>query len=196
MYVDSKVTSQRATKITDQRSVIAKPRVVNSFVVNVPVCLALQNLVKSAYATPMKREISTVERRLAIALARKRDQRTKLEAEIAALELQMRRARRTGVQTVTAERSTSVRRLTVEAAIVRRLSQSVPPETTADQLWPIVQALGVKSRSTFRSHLRRMSEKGTLVSPSAGRWRLAPGVERVFDTSPELADALARIAKP
>ncbi|WP_139226888.1 hypothetical protein [Sphingomonas sp. OK281] len=143
----------------------------------------------------MQRDRDIVERRLAAALSHKQKQKADLEKEIAALELQMRRVRRVGVQTFSAERSTSVQRLTVETAIVERLSKSVPPETSTDQLWPIAQALGVNSRSTLRSHLRRMKEKGMLTSPSRGRWRLMPNAALHRDIKPALAIAIASLEK-
>jgi len=137
----------------------------------------------------------TVEQRLIAEIRRKRADLKRLEREIVQLELQINRVRRTGVRTAAPERISSVRRLTVEAAIIDRLALSVPPETTADQLWPLVQALGVKSRSTFRSHLRRMKEAGVLVSVSPGHWRLAPGIPRSRKVSPEVAEAFAYLTR-
>jgi hypothetical protein len=137
----------------------------------------------------------TVEQRLIAELRRKRSSQKRLEREIRQLELQINRVRRTGVIHAVPERLSSVRRLTVEAAIIERLNLSSPPETTADQLWPLVQALGVSSRSTLRSYLRRMKEKGIILSPSPGRWRLekdARGLKRIL---PEVADALDRLTR-
>lgn len=137
----------------------------------------------------------TVEQRLIAEIRRKRADLKRLEREIVQLELQINRVRRTGVGTAAPERISSVRRLTVEAAIIDRLALSVPPESTADQLWPLVQALGVKSRSTFRSHLRRMKEAGMLISPSPGHWRLAPGISRRRKMPPEVAEAFAHLTR-
>jgi hypothetical protein len=137
----------------------------------------------------------TAEQRLVADIRRKRSQLKRLQREIINLEIQLGRVRRTRVGGDILDRSTSVQRMTVESAVMRRLAQSVPPETSADQLWPLAQALGVTSRSTFRSHLRRMKEKGLLVSPSPGRWRLAPGVTVERVTTPEIEDALKRLSR-
>jgi hypothetical protein len=136
-----------------------------------------------------------IERRLANELALKRRQLRRIEKEIAQIEAQIRHARRAGVQTVTAERSTSIQRLTVEAAIVNYLNRRTPPEASADEMWPTVQALGVTSRSTLRSYLRRMKERGLLLSPSRGKWRLASGVQAHQDLKAAAAPALAALQK-
>jgi len=137
----------------------------------------------------------TVEQRLIGELKRKRSELKRVEREILQLKLQINRVRRTGVGDAQPQRSTSVQRLTVEAAIIDRLSLSVPPETSADQLWPLVQALGVTSRSTLRSHLRRMKEKGIVVSPVRGRWRLTSQVDLHRNLKPELLQALAGLRR-
>ena len=135
-------------------------------------------------------EIARLERES----ARKQSEIAKLQHNIARLMQQLQRVRRTGVAHAAAERITSVQRLTVEAAILDRLRKSAPPETDADQLWPIVQALGVTAHSTFRSHLRRMEEKGLIVAVSRGRWSLAPGVPRYREIAPGMAEAMAYIS--
>lgn len=135
-------------------------------------------------------EIARLERES----VRKQSELARLQRDIARLMQQLQRVRRTGVAHAAAERISSVQRLTVEAAILDRLRKSAPPETDADQLWPIVQALGVTAHSTFRSHLRRMQEKGLIVAVSRGRWSLAPGVPRYRETTPEMAEAVAYIS--
>jgi hypothetical protein len=131
-------------------------------------------------------EIALLERES----ARKQSELAKLQHDIARLRQQLQRVRRTGVAHAAPERLSSIQRLTVEAAILDRLRKSVPPETDAGQLWPIVQALGVTAHSTFRSHLRRMQEKGLILAVSRGRWSLAPGVPRYRDIAPQMAEAV------
>lgn len=136
------------------------------------------------------REIARLERES----ARKQSELAKLRHDIARLMQQLQRVRRTGVAHAAPERISSVQRLTVEAAILERLRKSSPPETDANQLWPIVQALGVTAHSTFRSHLRRMQEKGLILAVARGRWSLAPGVPRYREITPEMAEAVAYIS--
>jgi hypothetical protein len=143
----------------------------------------------------MAASANLIERRLANELALKRRQLRRIEKEIAQIEAQIRHARRAGVQTVAAERSTSIQRLTVEAAIVNHLNRRTPPEASGDEMWPVVQALGVASRITLRSYLRRMKERGLLLSPSRGKWRLAPGVQAHQDLKAAAAPALAALQK-
>lgn len=117
-----------------------------------------------------------MERTLKNQIKQKRSEVKKLEQEIVRLEIDLRRAQRAGVGTLPVSRSTSIRKMAVENVIIERLGKSVPPETDANQLWPLVSALGVTSRSTFRSHLRRMKEKGLLIAVGPSRWRLHPDV--------------------
>ena len=135
-------------------------------------------------------EIARLERES----ARKQSELARLKHDIARLMQQLQRVRRTGVADAVPERFSSVQRLTVEAAIIERLRKSSPPETSAEQLWPVVQALGVTAHSTFRSHLRRMREKGLILAVSRGRWSLAPGVPRYREMTPEMAEAVAYIS--
>jgi len=137
----------------------------------------------------IKSEIARLERES----ARKQSELARLQRDIARLTQQLQRVRRTGVAHAASERISSVRRLTVEAAIIERLRKSSPPETSAEQLWPMVQALGVTAHSTFRSHLRRMQEKGLIVAVSRGRWSLAPSVPRYRVITPEMEEAVAYI---
>lgn len=137
----------------------------------------------------------TAERRLIIELQRKRREIALLEREIDKLNLQIRRLRRNGIASTIPERLSSIQRMTVEAVILDRLRQSVPPETDASQLWPLVQAIGVTSHSTFRSYLRRMHEGGVIVPVSRGRWRLAPGISRERRVSPEIVQIADRIGR-
>lgn len=155
---------------------------------------------KMRYATYMTSSDSpiTAERRLVLELQRKRREIAQLEREIDKLNLQIRRLRRNGIASAVPQRLSSIQRMTVEAVILDRLRQSVPPETEASQLWPLVQAVGVTSHSTFRSYLRRMHEGGVIIPVSRGRWRLAPGVSRERRVAPEvsqIADQIGRRAE-
>lgn len=148
---------------------------------------------KQAMQRSMAIASTLIERRLTNELALKRRQLRRIEKEIAQIEAQIRHARRAGVQTVAAERSTSIQRLTVEAAIVNYLNRRTPSEASADEIWPTVQALGVASRTTLRSYLRRMKERELLTSPARSKWRLVPGIQAHQDLKAAAAPALAAL---
>lgn len=120
----------------------------------------------------MSEQVNSLEQRLTRELNGKKAELAALQRDIMRLERQIASARRVGAADAIAVRSSSSLRLIVEQAIINRLKQSVPPETMASQLWPVVQALGVKSHSTFRSYLRRMQKNGLIRSSARGRWRL------------------------
>ena len=132
---------------------------------------------------------------LTATIARKRREIAKLKQEIGRLQRQLSDVRRFGESHAKIPRVSSANRLLVEHVILDDLRRSVPPESPTEQLWALCQGVGVKSRSTFRSHLRRMKEKGLITSPETGRWTLAPGVSRERRVSPEIRKILEQIRK-
>jgi hypothetical protein len=136
---------------------------------------------------------ASAERRLITAIAQKRRDMARLLSEISRLERQLAALRRVGAERAAIPRSSSVTRLLVEHVVLDRLRANVPPETSADLLWPLAEAVGVSSRSTFRSQLHRMKERGLIVSLGPARWALAPGVSRERRTPPELQKILDRM---
>ena len=135
----------------------------------------------------------SADRRLLAAIAQKRRQLNQITREIRSLERQLASVRSFRLDRTPVPRSSSVIRLLVEHVVLDRLRSNVPPETSSDQLWPLAQTQGVRSRSTFRSHLRRMSERGLIVSLGNARWALAPGVSRERKISPEVRNAMKQI---
>lgn len=135
----------------------------------------------------------SAERRLVATIAQKRRETARLLRQITRLEGQLAKLRRAGAEGAPAPRSSSVTRILVEHEVLDRLRANVPPETTADLLWPLAQAVGVNTRSTFRSHLRRMEARGLIVSLGATRWTLAPGISLERRVSPEVQRVLDQI---
>jgi hypothetical protein len=105
-------------------------------------------------------------------IARKDQQILALQQERATLHRLLLEARKTEVAGREAVRSSSVKRIMAEEAIISRLRSNVPPETSVDQLWSAVQNVGVASQATLRSYLHRMKAQGKIESRSRGRWRL------------------------
>ena len=138
-----------------------------------------------AARTRLLREIAAKQREAA------RLQRALSDAtrDIARLERTLRGLEREDVASQPTTRVTSARRLLVEAIILRRLQRNTPLETSTDELWPLAQAAGVLSRSTFRSQLHRLAAKGAITSAKPGHWRLAPGtvIHRIVDPKVEAA---------
>jgi hypothetical protein len=139
--------------------------------------------------------LNSAEGRIRDAIAQKRKESSRLLRDIKQLERQLAALRRAGAEKTDVPRSSSIARLLVEHVVLDRLRANVPPETTSDQLWPLAHAAGVKSRSTFRSQLRRMKERGLIVSLAPARWGLAPDAPRDRRLPPELRKVLEQISR-
>lgn len=101
---------------------------------------------------------------------------------------------REGVADRLIARSSSARRILVDQLLLRRLDVNRGRLTSSNELWPIAAGAGVQSRSTFRSFLRRLSEKGLIASGGPGLWRLADNVVVDRKHDPALAEAIRRIS--
>ena len=149
---------------------------------------------------PPPERTATARARVVRDITAKQGQITRLQRDLARATTELNRLRRLlrdlereGVAAEPTTRSTSVGRVLAEQLILRRLDRNGYRETSSDELWPIVRSAGVKTRSTLRSRLRRMAEKGMIASSRPGYWRLAANVivSRVID--PELEKALKAI---
>jgi hypothetical protein len=117
-----------------------------------------------------------------------------LRAEVETIKRRLNALRKSGVGDEPTQRSTSVPRILAERGIIQRLRLADPTEVSSDTLWATVQPLGVKSRSTLRSYLRRMAERGVIVRTAHGRWKLAPSTPRVPLFSAEIMREIEAVA--
>jgi hypothetical protein len=128
-------------------------------------------------------------------VARLRRELTRATQDLGRLDRLLRSLDREGIGAEPTTRSTSARRLLIEQLVLRRLDRNSPRATPSDELWPLAQAAGVKSRSTFRSQLHRLAQKGSIVSLKAGQWRLAPGVVVPRIVHPDVEAAIKRLQR-
>lgn len=136
----------------------------------------------------LNRQVAATRRKIA-SLARESAQASKdlnrLLRTLAALD-------REGVAHEPITRSTSARRVLLERMVLRQLELNKAWSTPSDILWRIAVGQGIKSRSTFRSVLRRMAEKGLIKNVGRGLWRLEDNVS--VDRDPALDEAIRRIS--
>lgn len=135
----------------------------------------------------------TVERQLIAALRQRDTQIKHLQSEMKVLRKQLAEVRRLGVQDAQIERSTSAKRLMIEHVILDTLRTKPSLPTESRELWYATRRVGVQSRATLRSHLRRMKQRGLVVSPSPSLWQLAPSVSTQRHIPAEVLRAITQL---
>jgi hypothetical protein len=114
----------------------------------------------------------TLEERLISEIARKEREIALLQQERDALNRLLLQAKKSEVAGREAVRSSSVKRVMAEDAIIRRLRANAPSDISIEHLELVVRAIGINSPATLRSHLHRLKERGIIESVTRGRWRL------------------------
>jgi DNA-binding transcriptional ArsR family regulator len=109
-------------------------------------------------------EIAEIDRRI-----------TELTAEKEVLNRFLVKARREDVAGKEAARKDSGGRILIEQTILRKLERSPNRACSNNMLWEAALFVDSKlKKSTFRSHLFRLKNKGLIVSSSLGKWTVAP----------------------
>jgi hypothetical protein len=109
-----------------------------------------------------------IQREIALIRARIKE----LESEQAALERQLSKARSANVPLSDVNRKNSLNRATAEATIISALKQAQKPLSLDKLYGAVVLVNSDLKRSTFRTYLYRMKEKGMLENVDRGFWKL------------------------
>lgn len=119
-------------------------------------------------------EFRILERQLLLQISAKAREIADLQAEKATLERLLYKARKREVADREVTRSNSIGRLMAEGAIMDKIDASprfgVQVATLEIAAREAVPGMG---QSTFRSHIRRLRERGLIESPARGVWRRA-----------------------
>jgi DNA-binding transcriptional ArsR family regulator len=116
----------------------------------------------------------TIESKLLREVANIKGKITELELEKRTLERLIVRLRRESLSQTDVTRKSSSTRLLVENSVMQTLTRAKGKSVSVADLQRAAESVEFHLKpSTFRSHLRRMSEKGLIIPADYGRWKRA-----------------------